>query len=129
MGHQIQNFEIHAGDDLVVPIEVTDNGRSASETTNPGTPINLTGVTEIVFAVADRDESSTRIITFKLTTTGIVITDAVAGKYEARFLDSDTFGLFGFKDMQSRVTDSVGDKFTAFAGLLNINKSILTATE
>ncbi len=129
MGHQIQNFEIHAGDDLVVPIEVTDNGRSASETVNPGTPINLTGVTEIVFAVADRDEADTRIITFKLTTTGIVITDAAAGKYEARFLDSDTFGLDGFKTMQSRITDSLGDKFTSFAGLLEINKSILTASE
>ena len=129
MAHQIADFEIHAGDDLVIPVEVTDNGKPSTDPDDPGTPIDLTDVSEITFAAADRDESDTRSITYKLSTTGIAVIDAVAGRYNITIAKADTFGKSGWKTMQSRVTDTLGNKFTAFEGLLNINKSILLADE
>ena len=129
MPHQTQNFSIHAGDDLLIPVEVTDNGLPTTDPDDPGTPIDLTGAAEITFAVSQRNEARTRGFTYKLTTTGITLIDAANGRYDIKIDNLQSFGLKGWFLMQDRITDAVGDRFTGFSGLLEVEESILTATE
>lgn len=123
MAHQVQDFEIHAGTDLVITVLVTDTGES------DGTPQDLTGATEITWA-AENAETDTRALTKSLGDGIALLTDSAdEGKFTITLTDADTDDLLGWYKHEARVTDSAGLKTTVLTGMLEIHETILTSSE
>lgn len=123
MAHQIQDFEIHAGTDLIITVLVTDTGES------DGTPQDLTGATEITWA-ANNAETGTRALTKSLGDGITLLADSAdEGKFTITLTDVDTEDLEGWYDHEARVTDSAGLKTTVLTGMLEVHGTILTSSE
>jgi len=123
MPHHIQDLEIHAGNDLVLPVTVTADGTSAGER------VDLTGTTKIVWAVSRRDvDGFIRLITKELGD-GITLTDSGEGVFEITLSASETLNLHGPYLHEARVTDADGHKSTVLSGNLTVHKTILTVNE
>lgn len=125
MTHAVQDFAIHAGDDLVITVTVTEDG------TANGTPVDLSGAEAITFAAApwvELGETAARAVT-KTLGAGIAITDAAAGKFAITLAPADTAALGGRYTHQARVTDALGKRSTVMTGILEVEASILDADE
>lgn len=87
MAHQVQDFEIHAGEDAVITITVTDSD---------GDAVDITGTTEITFAIANYS-TGVRVQTENLTDSvpGVAITNAASGIFTVTLTDTETKALSG----------------------------------
>jgi len=122
MGLAIRDFAICAGDDLAIPVTVTEDGLAE------GAPISLVGLTGIAFAVADFGPTKTRRVT-KTLGAGVEVTDAAAGKFLVTLTAADTTGLSGPYRYQARLIDAGGNRSTVLTGTLKIRPAILEADE
>ena len=118
MAHQVQNFEIHAGDDLTLQVSVTDDA---------GQPVNLTGAQVAWQASRGRaDRFSSTAVLAKASGTGITVTDAAGGVFEVDLAAADTAGLRGAFYHEAKVTDAAGDKSTVFTGTMTVLPSLIS---
>ncbi len=122
MTHQVQDFSIHAGDDLIIPVTVTEDG------TPTGTPVDITGALLIVWALSTREGTIARVLT-KTLGEGIEVTDASGGVFEVTIDTEDTRDLSGRYQHQARITDSGGSKSTVMSGLVTVDPTILEDAE
>lgn len=123
MPHQIQNFELHAGEDKTITVLVTDDG------TATGTPVDISSATEITYAAYTRDEDETRVLTYQLSDDGITMPDGTDGKFYIHFVGADSEALDGWYNQEARITDGTGDKFYPFTGVLQIEPTNLDSDE
>jgi len=89
------------------------------------TPKNLTGADPIKFSIAK--ELGCPVKVSKDLTDGIVITDAVNGKFQVTLDPDDTADLDGNFIYEAEVTDSVGDKQTVAQGDIIIGEDLITS--
>ena len=117
-----RDFELYAGDDLEIPVTVTEDGLAT------GAPVDLTGVTGIVFAAAVFGVEETRRVT-KTLGAGVAVTDAPAGKFLVTLAAADTAALSGRCRYQARIADAAGARSTVLVGVLTVRPTILEADE
>lgn len=121
--HQVQDIELHQGDDLSIPVVVTEDGKST------GTPIDIDGVQKITWALSSRDDDPVRYIT-KTLASGISVTDGPGGAFTITVSAADTYDIPpGRYYHQARITDGSGNKSTVFNGEAKVFSSILEAAE
>lgn len=94
-------------------------------------PYDLTGVTNISYALAVSAGSSA-LVTKTIADGGIVVTDAVNGKFEVSLVESDTSKLVtgNFPVMyyqEALLVDITGDPVTCYAGNLVLYPATLKA--
>ncbi len=123
MAHQVQDFEIHAGDDLVITVKVTDDG------TATGNAVDISALTAITWAAEDAD-SGARALT-KTLGAGIAILgdSANPGEFTVTLTDDDTRALSGWYRHEARITDENGLKSTVLTGMMEVHPTIMTASE
>ena len=110
MSHQIQNFEIHAGDDQAVMVTVKDEA---------GSVVDISGATEITWILKRSEGSSTDTLTKSKTGGGITITDGPGGVFEITVTSSDTAALQGLYYHKAVVTLASG-KTTVLTGVVSV---------
>lgn len=121
----VEDFSIHAGDDLTITVTVTADGTAG------GTPVSLAGATAITWAAApwsQLGEATERAVT-KTLGAGIAVTDAAGGEFTVTLAAADTADLAGRYTHQARVTDAAGKRSTVLSGILEVEGSILDADE
>ena len=117
MAHNVQNFEIHAGDDLVIPVTVTDQA---------GQPVDLTGATAAWQAARGTPEKFSKTPALsKATGSGIVLTDPASGTFEITLAAADTEGLRGVFYHEAEVTDAGGNRATVLAGTMTVLATLI----
>ena len=122
MSHQVQNFSLHAGDDVdPITVAVKDTADNV---------INLTGAA-IVWGVATRPVNDFDGMPRKITKTvgaGITITDAAGGIFKIDIDSADTLALFGSYWHQARI-NLAGAKSTVLTGTLTVERTIFVEGE
>lgn len=122
MSHQVQNFEIHAGDD-VGPIEITV--RDAANNI-----LDVTGAT-FVFAVSTRPvnefDTPTRVLT-KNSADGITSVDPGNGRIDLNIAAEDTQDLNGHYLYQLQM-DLGAVESTVLTGTLTIRRTLFNSGE
>lgn len=121
MSHKTEDFHIHQGDTLSIPITVTQNGEAG------GAVIDLTDCT-VTFALATTASTPVRAVT-KTVGDGIELTTPGAGLMTITLLPADTQELIGIYQYQVRVTDPSDNKTTVITGIVTIDRSILEVDE
>lgn len=110
-----------SGNDVLLKVTVTDAD-------NPPAAKDLTGATEIVFAIS-KGQGKVATKEWKLTdiVPPIVITDAAAGKFEVTLAKADTEPL-GTKHVyhETRITDATGNVHTVMYGTATISPNTIT---
>lgn len=102
-----QDFNLIAGDDFAPLFTVKDGS---------GAPIDISGVTEIVWS-ARRDASSSPVLTKQKTAGGIVLVGGgTGGQFQVLLTSSDTQPLSGYYLHSAVITDSSGDVSTVTLG-------------
>jgi len=123
MAHQVQDFEIHAGDDLVFTVRVTDDG------TADGTPIDISGLTAVTWA-AENAETGARALTKTLADGVAILGDSAnPGEFTVTLTDDDTSPLLGWYKHEARITDESGLKTIVMVGMMEVHSTILTDAE
>jgi len=107
------NFTIYSGDSRDLIVYVTDSNNNF---------INITGFI-IEFALVNNDNS--QIILTKDNDLGIIITDAVNGKFIVNLLSTDTVNLSGEYKYSTRLTDTSGNTSIILTGIMKVEKSLI----
>jgi len=107
------NFTIYSGDSRDLIVYVTDKNNNF---------INITGFI-IEFALVNNDNS--QIILTKDNDLGIIITDAVNGKFIVNLLSTDTVNLSGNYLYSVRLTDTSANTSIILAGIMKVEKSLI----
>jgi len=107
------NFTIYSGDSRDLIVYVTDSNNNF---------INITGFI-IEFALVNNDNS--QIILTKDNDLGIIITDAVNGKFIVNLLSADTVNLNGEYKYSIRLTDTSANTSIILAGIMKVEKSLI----
>jgi hypothetical protein len=122
MAHQVQNFQMHAGDNRVLSVTVEDS---------TGGAVDLTGAT-IRWALAKTLHTAALIS--KSSTAGsseIEVTGTTAGEIDIKIVPTDTKStaqyLHGVYYHEAEVQDSLGNRSTIFEGYVTIHKILLSS--
>lgn len=117
MAHNVRNLEIHAGDDLAIPVAVTDAA---------GQAVDLTGAAIAWQAARGTPErfSKTAVVS-KASGAGITITDPAGGVFEIALASADTQGLSGSFYHEAEVTDAGGNKTTVMTGTMTVEATLI----
>jgi hypothetical protein len=117
VAHNVQNFEIHAGDDLVIPVTVTDEA---------GQAVDLTGAAVGWQAARGTPQRfGTTPVVSKASGSGIAVTDPAGGVFEITLEAADTQGLRGAFYHEAEVTDAAGKKTTVMAGTMTVEPTLI----
>ena len=109
MADNVQNFEMHAGDDQDLAFTVKDEAGSA---------VDITGFT-IAWRLATHVTAP--MLVSKATGGGITITDAVQGEFTVALAAADTAGLAGVYYHEAELTDGGGDISTIATGHVTLH--------
>lgn len=111
-----QDFEIFSGNDILLQISVTDAD-------NDDDPLDLSGATDLIWALA-KNAKATAIIT-KDILDGVSITDPTEGEVEITVSSSELEPLSGEYYHELRLTNSAGKKITLMFGTATINVNLI----
>jgi hypothetical protein len=114
MSHNVQNFEIHAGDSRDIVVTVTDS---------QGGAFDLTGAA-IAWQLA-RSAGSTSPAVSKSLGGGIAITDGPNGVFTVTLDPADTAALSGLYYHEAEVTDGAGNRSTVLSGVATVIPTLI----
>ncbi len=118
MAHAERNIVLHAGDDVLITVDVFDADDA---------PLGLEGAS-VVWAVAGRDAEAERVIT-KTSVDGGITQGDDSNRFVIAIAGEDTAGLAGRYRHQAQVTDGAGNRSTVLSGPLNVLPTILGESE
>lgn len=117
-------LEIVCGNDVDVPVQLYEGDTGT-------TPLDLTGVTEIVYVARKQAGAGAALIELKLTEDTIEVTGGPEdGLIKLHFADTDTLPvsgdrLVGVFAMEIQVTDASGHKTTVLQGDLKVRATVV----
>ena len=114
MSHNVQNFEIHAGDSRDIVVTVADS---------QGAAVDLTGAA-IAWQLA-RSAGSAAPAVSKSLGAGIAITDGPNGVFTVTLDPADTEGLTGLCYHEAEVTDAAGNRSTVLSGVATVIPTLI----
>lgn len=118
MAHADRDIVLHAGDDIEIAVDVFDAEDA---------PLGLEGAT-VVWAVAARDASATRVMTRSTTGGGITLGEP-ANRFVIAIAAGDTATLAGRYRHHAQIIDGAGNRSTVLAGTLTILPGIIGPAE
>jgi hypothetical protein len=114
MSHNVQNFEIHAGDSRDIVVTVTDS---------QGAAVDLTGAA-VAWQLA-RSAGSAAAVVSKSLGAGIAITDGPNGVFTVTLDPADTESLTGLYYHEAEVTDAAGNRSTVLTGVATVIPTLI----
>jgi len=114
MAHQVENFSIHAGNDIQIPVVVEDENNGS-----------LTDATIHWWAARSRFTTADKVTLKKSTEDGIEITDADAREFTLTLTRADTLDLLGGYHHEFMIIDNEGNHSTVIDGTMTIERSLV----